>query len=716
MFITTQKDTLTPTTFHDHPVVLMVVNFMRKASNWKLADVVFPNLDRSLSPDSFSIGGIDNSAFKYGSNALLANSCYNAGFTHLNEDKFREHISWVNWEFDRHSACLYAEYFRHVARLTPSPDHAAQYKSLLLSRAFRSLKRAQLANGEWRDLSMEIFIHFVKLLACGASIEEVKSTYSSLTTGNYALDPGALPLITPDAWMEYRGWLQNDYLGCADLKAQNIDVTVRPPFPVGELFARQSHYWKFPASSCFSAQSPVVLADGTTKVIGRIQPGDHVRSHIFRGGRRCESTSIVAFVSKPKRAGRTLYSYRAAPQIQFTDTHPLVESNGKTHHHGLALKFVDPGLAHSLNPSWRLLPTDRIPLNVLQVHDGGSADKDEILYDLVFQPKGEDHDRAHVNSGPTTFTVADSNGQRFDVASEAPVFQWFPYTMRFFEHVLRTLRHNSHDITTLASWLLHPNTALHHHSWAEISRAAWDQLQGGTLADLTFTEEAFSVSLDQLLYNGDPERKGSPNPQDIADAFERLHAILGRRITHEILTGWAYMPGNVTIPVLLLHSFHYLGHTAPIWRPGDPHRRFRVGLLQDGECAAVTDVCADRHGSNVSDMHCALDLSACPLRPAESKDSHARWTIGIEVHDSATGITYRGRSHVYEDKLAIVGLGGCAADADEHATIDVKVMQVSRDALHAQNEWDPSRRMRFAAALGECFAARLVSQQMHFNA
>ena len=705
MFYATQQDAQRPTFFHDHPVVLMVVNMMQKLSNWRYADVVFPSIDRGLSPTSFTIGDLNQAAFVYGSNALLANSCYDAGFTHLYEDKFQEHISWVNGEFNKQCSVLYAEYFRHVAGLAPSADYVAQYRSLFLSRAYRSLRRAQLANGSWKNPTMEVYIHLVKLLACGASIEEVQGIYQSFTTGEDAIDPGYFPSLTGDQWLQYRGWLKNDYLGCADLKAQNLCVVKLPPFPVGEVFVMQCQYYKNPVtSSCFSAQSPVLLADGTTRVISQIQEGDSVHSHVFSGGRRLQSTSTVAFISRPKRAGRTLYSYRAAPQIQFTDTHPLVD----VHPTGLALKFVDPEIARSLNPSWKALPASRISPDVLEVHDGGSADPDEVLYDLVFEPSGVDLDMANVSSGPTTFTMVDDpHHHRFDVASEAPVFEWFPYTMRFFEHLLGSLLPHKPDFPTIISHLTDRTISLHHHFWGcwdEMARDACTRVQHTSHPSIP-TDETFSVPLNRLLrFAISDGGETFLDPQTVADSFERLHTTLGRRVAHEICTGWADLPGTETIPILLLHNFQYSARATPVSQPPDRHLGFSWRVLQDGEQVAAREVHASRQGFNVFEMHDVI-----PLISAPSHSDGARWMLGFEVHEPATGVTYVGRSCGYTNKHAVVGLGG--GQGNEHATIDVKVMQVSREALLAQKTWDHPMRMRFAAALGDIFAARLVAGQ-----
>ncbi|KAK2762105.1 hypothetical protein FQN54_001112 [Arachnomyces sp. PD_36] len=734
MFSQTQIDVDRATAFHDHPVVLMVINFMQKVHTWSwhgrpVHQTIFPGLDWSGSPGQFDINGLGDYGFKNDwSYGLLAKSFHNRCSNvsgGLNDGKFDSAISSLNSYFNQYSTQLYAEYFRHACRMGPSGEFVAQYRSLLLSKAYKSLKRAQLASGSWKNPSMEIFIHFVKLFACGASDAEVYGVYQSLTTGDYAIDPGAFPDIKGGTWKSYRGWLASDYLDWNDFQARNLTASyVVLPSIKGGLpiivylsldFADRFEYWK-PSGSCFSANSHVVMADGSTREISRISKGDHILTHAFEDDSRIERAARVAFVSQPKRSQRALYSFHEAPHVKFTETHPLVETGKDPEHGGLVLKFVNPDLASSMNPSWKSIPAIQIPLDSLVKHEAASSDVDEVLYDLVFEPELVDFSKGYVGIGPTTFTVADPNGKRYDAASEAPIFPWFPYTMRFFEHMLGTLLHNGHDITAMTSWLTHPETVVT-PSWTDVSRDAWAKVQQVPLSN-TSSAPNVSVSLDRLLLHDKADSEGKPDPQELADAFDSLHAQLGRRITHEIQTGWVHAPQTRSglhgdrseiAPILLLHSLHYLGLAVPRMHPSDTHKKFRVRLLQGGEKVAEVDVDASRQGRQTFEMDDLIDISACSRSQCDDDDGGRKWNIGLEVYDPMTELTYRGRTPLRERTQATVGLGGTTKD--QHCIVDVKVVEVSQDALAAKAGWTWTRKMQFAEALGECFAARLAEQQ-----
>lgn len=231
MFRATQKEVSRAALFHDHPVVLMVVNFMQKAHTWSwretsIQKTIFPGLQQDLSPSQFDIEGISDSEFKgSGTFGLLAKAFYNRCSDYsgrLNDGKFNSAISMLNSYFDQHATSLFAEYIRHSYRLSPSHGYVEQYKKLLLSKPYHSLKLAQISSGSWTNPDMEIYLHFVKLLVCGASTAEVNTIYSSLTSGTYALSAGSFPSITPNTWKSYRGWLFWSFLDWSDLGAQNL--------------------------------------------------------------------------------------------------------------------------------------------------------------------------------------------------------------------------------------------------------------------------------------------------------------------------------------------------------------------------------------------------------------------------------------------------------------------------------------------------------------
>ena len=724
MFGKTQIEVSGTTAFHEHPVVLMVANFMQKVHTWDWQNrpvhrTIFPGLNGGISPSQFDIEGMNDSVYKNeGAFGLLAKCFYNGYSDYsgkLNDGRFNEEISLLNTSFKQDATHLYAEYLRHAYSMSPSHEYVVQYQDLLLSKAYRTLKQAQIASGSWPNPDMEVFVHFVKLLACGASTAEVDAIYGSLISGVYALDPGAFPSIGPGKWKLYRGWLASDYLDWVDLQAHNLQAEAWAPGATGgsivrlvAIFANWFDYWKPSGGSCFSEDTHIVLADGNTKEISKIQEGDRVLSYVFRGGVRSSSTVTVAFVSKPKRSQRPLYSYHDAPRVKFTDTHPLVADGSDLHSRNLVLKFVNPELASAMNSSWQCIPSTRIPQNAVHRHDGKLSHPDEVLYDLVFDINSHNYD--NVDSGPIFFIAADPNGKMLEAASEAPIFHWYPYEMKFFETTFTALLHDSCDIASIVSLVLNPNTVIL-APWGEISKEAWTRFHLWNYSEEIPKGQSFPFSVDNVLFRN-TQLDGGPHRQDIADAFESLSAQLGRRLHAEILTGWTYTPAVTSkkrssgIIVLILHTLSFLGHTVTSKQPSETHRKMKLKLIQNREPIRVVDVVASRKGSQTLEIHSVLSLQE---HPHELDDDGRRlWKIQLEIQDPVAEVSYRGSGHLHEDVLTIVGLGQTAGD--QQAIIDAKIVKVSHEALHEQASWNKTKALAFAEALGKSFATRLANE------
>ncbi|KAI1182666.1 hypothetical protein F5B17DRAFT_176568 [Nemania serpens] len=740
MFRSTQKEASRTAAFHDHPVVLMVVNFMQKAHTWSWREApvhrtIFPGLRQDGSPSQFDIEGVRDDVFRGpGTFGLLAKSFYNRCPDYsgrYNDGKFNSAIWQLNSYFNTYATCLFAEYLRHAHRLSPSHDYVVQYRKLLVSKAYRSLKNAQDATGAWPNPDMEIYLHFVKLLACGASTAEISSIYASLTSGPYALSSGTFPSITPDCWKSYRGWLLHNCLDWSDLHAQNLQDAWWPspmwgpssPAWLVVCFASWYDYWKPPSGSCFSADSHVAMADGSLVEISRVRAGDSVRSRTLRlgGHGTIPGTARVAFVSGPRRAGRSLYWYRDAPNVRFTETHPIVGTGGDSGWGAdVALKFVDPDMACAVNMSWYSAPSVQIPPKLLDCHKGESSDPDEILYDLVLEPVPSNVFGPDSGTGVATFFMHDKAGGQLEVASEALVFGWFPDLMIFFQALLRGLIQADADVSSVTASLLDPNVIIK-VPWRDMAeKIGFANLVSPTSQIVTERDHFSLAILFELLADDSCAHKVSP--QAIADAFESLHSMLGRRIDQEVSIGWAYhKPLTPPIPisqseddaafvhVLILHSLHFGGLTVPPTTEGAPQRgSLRVHISQDQEEILTRDVEWRRRGWQTLECHYPIDIS--DLVADTDDNGQKTWSaVGFGFHDLSSGTMYRGESLLCEEAVELVSLGS-TAESNRYATLDVRVMRVARDTLRRAASWNADNRAASAEALGLSLADVLIKQ------
>jgi hypothetical protein len=222
------------------------------------------------------------------------------------------------------------EYYRQAFGVGPITGYMDAYKAVLLSKSFKTIKQHQAASGTWLDANLEMFHHFAKLAACGASDDQIDQIYRELTTIDLKLDGSAFREIYSGHWRTYEGWLNKGYLDWGDLEAQHLNAWhTYPTYVHGatpqtktlvDLWVRHYGYLKeAPSSSYFSGSSMVRMASGGTKAISDIEPGDCVLSDTS-STLPTDKFRTVAFVSKPRREKRFLYELQGFPGIQFTDT------------------------------------------------------------------------------------------------------------------------------------------------------------------------------------------------------------------------------------------------------------------------------------------------------------------------------------------------------------------------------------------------------------
>ena len=361
-------------------------------------------------------------------------------------DRALNEIAEFNIHHSASATNLFVAFLRFKSGLSPSAKAAELYIALLQEETWRNLRAAKLATpGGWPNPSFEMYLHFVKLAACGATDAQITQVYKVLTTVDPVLDANAFPSITPESWRNFGGWRSSGLLDITDLGAENLTaskevievglgnasvITKRLPLQ----FILDNGYYKDRPVSCFRGDTQVVLADGkSTKRIDQIFDGEEVLS--YRSAQDGSSKPVartVAFVSKTPRCGRPLYSINDL-DIWFTDTHPIVCTPE-------TLSFVDPLLASSLNPSWHSLCTAALPGHSLRRNPPTGSikieDPDEVLYDLVFDHGNDDFDVL----GPASyFLCSQHSSSRLHVASEAPVAAWFPLSTVFLQNAIHAM-------------------------------------------------------------------------------------------------------------------------------------------------------------------------------------------------------------------------------------------------------------------------------------
>jgi hypothetical protein len=155
------------------------------------------------------------------------------------------------------------------------------------------------------------------------------------------------------------------------------------------------------------------------KSLRDVAVGDVIETRDFTSAQKLKAR--VAFISKPPRRARPLYETNDIPGVRFTGTHPIVLRTASCLP---VLGFVDQWAAMGLNPTWQSLPREQLDLftpYTTSKHD------EETLYDLIL----ESTDGTPI-CAPATYVLCNADGKQMEVASEAPIMEWYPYALRFF--------------------------------------------------------------------------------------------------------------------------------------------------------------------------------------------------------------------------------------------------------------------------------------------
>ncbi|KAM7200184.1 hypothetical protein V8F20_005402 [Naviculisporaceae sp. PSN 640] len=286
----------------------------------------------------------------------------------------------------------------------------------------------------WVNASLEMFFHFLKLKALGATDDEIQAVYNKLTVGQEGkvLNPGWFPDITPSSWRTWRAYLlSGPNNGITRLSVSNLGRSKHYQYYAARTVITGMEYadtvflsytgyrHSSKGGCCLSGASRVLMGDGRTlKPIDAIQPGETVM-----GPRGCPR--VVTFVSRPQRNGRPLYAYKSAPDLLFTADHPFYLGCLDTSWGTPILGFVHPAEALAINPLWAAFPLRQIPSDQLLTVAPADAAAHDVLFDLILDPDSDCDVPCYAVRGSR-----DSGGEIM-VYSEAPNPRMLPCATAF---------------------------------------------------------------------------------------------------------------------------------------------------------------------------------------------------------------------------------------------------------------------------------------------
>lgn len=210
----------------------------------------------------------------------------------------------------------------------PSRTTAKQhYLAGLTSASWVNSKLVENQNGDWLDRDWELFHHWIKLTALGASVDEINAAITQMKNLGLPVPPA----LDPGVWMKQASWLERGFSGedAADA-TDGILKEICSNHGRGVSCQREVYAFWFTADrtggpghpyrdqnagSCFAPGTRVVMGDGSLRPIEEIVAGDQVRTP--SGPRE------VLLRSAPLRGERALLQF-AGTRFAFTPSHPFL--------------------------------------------------------------------------------------------------------------------------------------------------------------------------------------------------------------------------------------------------------------------------------------------------------------------------------------------------------------------------------------------------------
>ena len=286
------------------------------------------------------------------------------------------------------------------------------------------------ANGMWKSPDWELFHHYMKLMNFGAIPHEIDMLIDKLSAAGLPISP----LVTKDKWRGYLSYLRlhpkinhEDLIDSRTRSAMRV-YTARGPQHIIR-FGRQAgtpyhatYKVDYPAQfldkpgkvfassgggSCFTADTCILMGDGTRKGIADIEPGDIVQS--------LEGPRAVALKMTVLRRDRPLFAINDE-SYGFTDTHPFANGLARLDDSQPAFLTMDPDKLASWVPALAQDGVTELQMgSIVEAHDVESgakapwviqsidrfsddeADQHDYVYDLMLVP--DKSGRSHYYAG-----------------------------------------------------------------------------------------------------------------------------------------------------------------------------------------------------------------------------------------------------------------------------------------------------------------------------
>lgn len=421
-------------------------------------DIFYPSY-RSVPYESGITTGLKSLSAQFWSDFSIAVLCESikhqtsSAKNMVNRDKVNSDISRYNQSVTDEVVTWYSYVLFHDFMDYKGDLNCARkvYIEQLKSDHWVTFKTAQYTNGYWYNPDWELFHHWAKLSALGASDGEIDSLIKSLQ------DKG-LPVpsdVGPGKWRSYLVWYSPNTLNHNDVDAEAkagelMSRYLPSPWPQAPVTEENSYsfiahgqpgtkYWGSPPSSCLSYNTSVLMSDDTSRPIKDVQVGDTVKTP--------SGTSKVLMISTPKMGTRYVYRINKLP-FYFTEAHPFLSYSGSPRYLAVSplrllrnVPLLGQDGVGQMQEGTELLAHDGSKITVTSLEKITPEETDDCVCDLIIEPSVDGKFEYYAGSGKSDF---------FTVASEISTTSNHSTAEKLaFEVILNVIQANTEKLETL---------------------------------------------------------------------------------------------------------------------------------------------------------------------------------------------------------------------------------------------------------------------------
>ncbi len=652
-----------------------------KPSGPSFRTIFFPNYAQVSYEDQVSnITGLDNNWWSDFSVATLCQTMYYV----TSNLRSQLVISKIDGVVNDKNNCLWAIAYKwygyilsqvhlpYQKAIQQAPDLnqlAIVYANHLDSDPWVLAKKTQYNQGNWQNQEWELFNHWIILLQLGQSIENIDELINRLKVRGLPIsstvDAGQWPNYV--YWPGWRAWINCEAMradassGILERVCTYYSGSYYPScmdeensfeFTAGSQPGEQ--YRSVPSSSCFTAQTQVLMADGNVKAIAEVKVGEKVRTP--------KGIATVNLVATPPRAGRKLVSINHL-NFGFTETHPWMTYSAIAHHQPPLFAVAQPialmesvpyfsawGITHLTANNLELAgfsgEKGLQPTKLENLVDYPITEEENTLYDLIVEMDAD---------GVSEYIIGDDN-QFFIVSSEVPRIKTDPLA----SFVMITILTNSWEILqkiiTSSHKEQYPKALFHQlyvissnlipHSIATVQK---NKLQATNLnmallnSPKTALNELAQSFMNSSLQNG-PEYN-----QAMGYTFELLIRLFGEEIKGAIALGWRRFANlSEENTQILAISVHHLELSGTETIPQNEAFQISLTLKQDSHTFTKNldcDINKSLHGYYYT-FDDVLYFDYCPDNNSEKQQQTAILDLAFTTDSQQTPLAFAGNAHL----------------------------------------------------------------------